>query len=51
MEVVFNQYLMNKKCCRHWDSNPRPPELDHLALGVSHSYSYFTSMRLSHAQD
>ena len=50
MEVVFNQDFKSEKCCRHWDSNPRPPELDHLALGVNHSYFFFTYMRLSHAQ-
>ena len=35
------------KCCRHWDSNPQPSDLDHLALGVCHPCVYFTSLRLS----
>ena len=51
MQVHFNRDFLGVKCCRHWDSNPQPSDLDHLALGVSHHYGFFTSLRLSWAQD
>ena len=51
MQVDFNRDFVGEKCCRHWDSNPGLSDLDHLVFGVSHPYSFFTSLRLSQAQD
>ena len=41
MQVHFNRDFMSENCCRDWDSNPRPSDSDHLALGVSHPYRFF----------
>ena len=51
MKVHFSRDFVSEKCCRHWDLNPQPSDLDHLAFGVSHPYGFFTSLHLSKAQD
>ena len=48
MQANFNRYFMGEECCRHWASNPRPSDVDHLALGVSHPYCFFTSLPVCH---
>ena len=35
IQVHFNWDFMGEKCCRHWDSNPRPSEL--ASSGIEHN--------------
>ena len=49
MQVHFNRDFMGEKCCRHWDSNPRPSEFP--SSGIQHNnhpywdWSLFLNLR------
>ena len=51
MQVDFKRDFVGEKCCQRWDSNQRSSILEHLALGVTHSCRFFTSLSLSQAKN
>ena len=51
MQVDIHKNFLGEKCCHHWGSNSQPSDLDHLALGASHPYGFFTPLHPSQAQN